>query len=78
NDTPEYRARIKEAAAQRKTLGIGAPDEERPAYIPELNNPRRLEGIALAMAKRGHASVTIEKVIGGNFYRVLRDIWGNS
>lgn len=78
NDTPEYRARINQAAAQRKTLGIGAPDEDRPAYIPELNNPRRLEGIALALAKRGHDSGTIEKVIGGNFYRVLRDIWDTS
>jgi membrane dipeptidase len=75
SDTPEYRARIAQAAAERKSLGIGAPDEERPAYIPELNNPRRLEGIALAMQRRGHSPAVIEKVIGANFYRVLGDIW---
>lgn len=78
SDTPEYRKRLQDFAATRKRLGIGAPDEDRPAYIPELNHPRRLEGIAVALAKRGHTSAIIEKVVGGNFYRVFRDIWGSA
>ena len=28
-----------------------------------------------ALAKRGHPAATIEKIIGGNFHRVLKDIW---
>ena len=27
------------------------------------------------MAKHGHSAAVIEKVIGGNFHRVLKDIW---
>ncbi|HEX8503695.1 MAG TPA: membrane dipeptidase [Pyrinomonadaceae bacterium] len=78
SDTLEYRKMIENVAATRKRLGVGAPDEDRPAYVPELNHPRRLEGIAVALSKRGHTSSVIEKVIGGNFYRVLRDIWGSA
>ncbi len=75
NDTPEWRKQMAEQVAVRKRLGISAPEEDRPPYIPELNNPRRLEGIAIALAKRGHSANIIEKVIGGNFQRVFHDIW---
>ncbi len=76
NDTPEWRRQMLQQVAERKRLGISAPEEDRPPYIPELNNPRRLESIAIALAKRGHSATVIEKVIGGNFQRVFRDIWG--
>lgn len=76
-ETPEYRKAHADFVAGRKRRGISAPDEERPLYVPELNHPQRLEGIAVAMARRGHSSAVIEKVIGGNFFRVFREIWGN-
>ncbi|HMF57344.1 MAG TPA: membrane dipeptidase [Pyrinomonadaceae bacterium] len=78
NDTPEWRRQMAASVAERKRLGISAPEEDRPPYIPELNNPRRLEGIAIALAKRGYSAAVIEKVIGGNFQRVFRDIWGST
>ncbi|MCA1560541.1 MAG: dipeptidase [Acidobacteria bacterium] len=74
-ESPDY---VKAKAAftvMRTKRGIVAPDEDRPLYVPELNYPRRLEGIAVALAARGHSSAVIEKVIGGNFYRALSDIW---
>lgn len=74
-ETPEY-TRLQNATTDaRKAAGISAPDEDRKLYIPELNHPRRLESIAIALAKRGHPSATIEKIIGGNFHRVLGEIW---
>ena len=65
-----------------KTLGgavtltaITAPGEDRPAYIPDLNTERKLEFVTDALLKRGYKSVAVEKILGGNFKRVLADIW---
>ncbi len=74
-ETPEYLREHKSFVGTRASRGISAPDEMRPLFIPELNNPRRIEGVAAAMAKHGHSAAVIEKVIGGNFHRVLKDIW---
>ncbi|MBC7788318.1 MAG: membrane dipeptidase [Anaerolineae bacterium] len=75
-ETPEY-LRIKtESVADRVKRGISAPDEDRFPYIPDLNHPRRLETIAVALEKRGHPAAVIEKVIGGNFGRVMGEVWG--
>lgn len=74
-ETSEYKRAAAEFVARRKQAGGGAPGEDLPLYIPELNHPRRIESIALALADRGHSASTIAKVIGGNFYRVLKEIW---
>lgn len=57
---------------------IAAPGEGPVMHILASNHPRRLESIAIALARRGHSSGLIEKVIGGNFYRVFHEIWGSS
>jgi microsomal dipeptidase-like Zn-dependent dipeptidase len=44
-------------------------------FIPELNHPRRIEGVVRGMRQRKHPTDVIEKVIGGNFHRVLKEIW---
>jgi membrane dipeptidase len=66
---------MKKAAEKRKADGIGAPGEDRPTYIPDLNTPRKMELIADALLKRGHKSGVVEKVIGLNFKRVFGEIW---
>ena len=74
-ETPEYLKAERAFAEGRAKLGNQAPDEDRPLYIPDLNQPRRLELIAERLAAKGHPAATIEKVIGGNFHRVFKDIW---
>jgi membrane dipeptidase len=74
-ETPEYLNEHKSFVGARAKRGISAPDEHRPLFIPELNHPRRLEGVVRAMASRGHSEAVIEKVIGGNFHRALKEIW---
>ena len=74
-ETPEYLREQKAFVAGRASRGISAPDESRPLFIPEFNHPRRIEGVAAAMTKAGHSATVIEKVIGGNFHRVLKEIW---
>lgn len=74
-ETPEYLREAKAFVEGRARRGISAPDESRPLYIPELNHPRRIEAIVRSMRQRNHPADVIEKVIGGNFHRVLKDIW---
>jgi len=74
-ETPGYRQAERAFAAGRAKGGIAAPDEDRPLYIPDLNHPRRLETIAEQLVARGHSSLVVHKVIGGNFHRVFKDIW---
>lgn len=75
-DTPEALAAVQKDVAARKAAGVSAPEEDRPPYIPDLNGPRKIERIAEALQTRGYPSRVVEKVIGGNFRRVFREVWG--
>jgi membrane dipeptidase len=74
-ETPDYVREHQAFVANRAARGISAPDESRPLFIPELNHPRRLEGVVRGLVKHGYSFSVIEKVIGGNFHRVLKEIW---
>jgi membrane dipeptidase len=74
-ETPEYLREHKAFVEGRAKRGIAAPDESRPLFIPELNHPRRIEGVVRAMNQRKYSTEVIAKVIGGNFHRVFREIW---
>ena len=76
-DGPDYRARLKAEVKSRRAAGISAPGEsaDRPPFIPALNRSNRLLEIARLMAARGHSNGVIEKVIGKNFYRVMKKVW---
>ena len=71
----EELAELKRRTEERKAAGIAAPGEDRPAYIPDLNTERKLELVTDALLKRGYKSAAVEKILGGNFRRVLADIW---
>jgi membrane dipeptidase len=44
--------------------------------IPELNGARRLLVLAEGLSRRGYPSADVEKIVGGNFYRLLREVVG--
>ena len=74
-ESAEYLNTLREVNEWRRKNRVAAPDDERPLYIKELNHPRRLESVALAMARRGHSARVIEKVLGANFLRAFQEIW---
>ena len=76
--TPEFRRLHAGFVRQRREQGISAPGEDENTfnYVPEFNQPRRLELVADAMARAGHSSARIEKVIGTNWLRLLGEVWG--
>jgi len=75
-DTSEQRKQFADDMANRKKLGIAAPEEDRPPFSPDLNTPDRMEIIANGLQKRGYSEDVVEKVMGKNFYRAFGEIWG--
>jgi membrane dipeptidase len=77
-DSPEQRKAFEKDMAERKKLGIAAPEEDRPPFSPDLNRTDRLEIIASGLGKLGYSWEVVEKVLGRNFYRALGEIWGTA
>jgi len=50
----------------------------RPTHVRviELNEPKRLLVLADALDRKGYKSADIEKIIGGNFYRLFQEVVG--
>lgn len=73
----EYWSKHREFVAGRIAAGIAAPAEDPDVLftVPDLNSNRRMELIADALAARGHGDRVIEKVIGANWARLMRDVW---
>ncbi|HSM60475.1 MAG TPA: membrane dipeptidase [Longimicrobiales bacterium] len=73
----EYWRLHREFVAARIARGIAAPAEDPDMLftVPELNSHRRMELIADALDARGHSSTRIEKILGGNFLRLFREVW---
>ena len=77
DDMQVYRRAIAEEVRQRSQAGIGAAGEtsEIVPLIPDLMGPTQFQKLADLLSERGHAQSRIEKVLGGNFLRLMRDIW---
>lgn len=45
-------------------------------FIPDLNHLRRFETLGAMLSVRGHSDARIAKVLGGNFSRVMTEVWG--
>lgn len=78
NVTPEFRKKFHDEIEDRRKRGISAPGERDDVFTfaPDLNTPKRFETIAGLLSKRGHSDSQIEKIVGGNFSRLFREVWG--
>lgn len=76
--TPEFEKDNREFIASMVEDGIF--EKGRPAdlymFLPDLNVADRYEKLATLLAARGHSDARIAKILGGNFVRVMREIWG--
>jgi len=58
----------------------GIFDKSRPddlyMFIPDLNMANRFEVLATMLSARRHSDARIAKILGGNFARVLGEVWG--
>jgi len=74
--TPEFKQKFADEVGERKKRGIAALGENAQSYTfaLDLNSPRRMEKIAALLAQRGYGEARIEKILGGNFARLWREV----
>lgn len=76
--SPEWERENREWVQSSKRDGIF--EKTRPddlyTFIPDLNVANRFEVLAARLARRGHSDARIEKLLGRNFARVMREVWG--
>lgn len=78
DDLDNYLRFLNEDLAQRKQAGIGAAGENEAValFLPDLCGPTQFAALADLLQRRGHSSARVEKIMGGNFLRLLREVWG--
>ena len=61
----------------RRNQGLpGSEREPKHVVVPDLNTPKRMQVLADALKRRGYKADAVEKVLGGNFLRVFREVCG--
>jgi membrane dipeptidase len=75
---PETKRKTDEWQAERIKLGIAAPGEAVGVYtmVEDYNSIDRYRRFAADLQKRGWSVARLEKLMGGNFLRVYREVWG--
>jgi membrane dipeptidase len=77
DDMPGYMKSLDEEVKQRRAAGIGATGERSDIvpFLPDLSGKDKFWTLADMLAKRGHSSGRIEKILGTNFLRVAGGVW---
>jgi membrane dipeptidase len=75
--TAQFKKEWADEINDRRKRGISAPGEDPNVYafIPDLNRPDRFGRIAELLSARKHSDERIAKILGGNFRRLLQDVW---
>lgn len=78
DDMTAYRAAIRQEIAERRAAGIGARGENPDTlpFVEDLSGPGQFRKLIALLEQRGHKAARIEKVMGMNFVRYARDVWG--
>ena len=63
----------------RRAAGIGAAGERAGVvpFIPDLQGPDQFRRLADMLQNRGHTAERVEKILGLNALRVMREVWGS-
>ncbi len=77
DDMAAYRAMLAAETELRRSMGIGAPGEtpDVSLFLPDLCGPTQFIELAELLAARGHPAARIDKILGGNFRRLMQEAW---
>lgn len=78
DDLEAYKAALAKEIAERRAAGISATGERPDTYpfVVDLRGPDQFRKLARLLAARGHRPGRIEKILGLNFLRYAREVWG--
>jgi membrane dipeptidase len=73
-----FRTQLAKEVAARRLAGISAPGEgpDTLPFVVDLRGVDQFRQLARLLAARGFTPTRIEKILGGNFLRFARDVWG--
>ena len=76
-DLPAWRRQREDEIALGRAQGGGVPGDsaEVGSFLSDLCSPAQFEPLADLLAARGHAGSRIDKILGGNFRRVMAEAW---
>lgn len=77
DDMAAYRRMLAAETELRRSLGIAAPGESADIslFLPDLCGPGQFAELARLLAARGHVASRIDKILGGNFRRLMQQAW---
>jgi len=77
DDMKQYRVAVGQEVRQRQQAGVSAAGESNQVVplIPDLMGPLQFQKLADVLHDRGHSSARIEKILGANFLRLMREVW---
>lgn len=78
DDLAAYRRAVRAQNEERHRLGIAAEGErlDMIPIIPDLSGPEKFRRLADALAAHGYSEARIDKILGLNFLRFAREVWG--
>ncbi|MEN9417152.1 MAG: hypothetical protein RI988_772 [Pseudomonadota bacterium] len=78
DDMVHFRREFAQLIAYRRATGISAAGESPDIYpfVEELLGPEQFRRLAARLAARGHPQTRIDKILGLNFLRFAREVWG--
>ena len=78
DDLQSYAADLRKEHERRVAQGVAAPGErvDTHPFVDDLRGPGQFRKLARLLAARGHSETRIAKILGGNFIRYAREVWG--
>jgi membrane dipeptidase len=78
DDLQAYQAVLAREVAARQQAGVGAKGERADTYpfVVDLRGESQFRRLAALLSARGYREARIEKIMGGNFLRYAREVWG--
>ncbi len=78
DDLNAYGAHLAREVENRRKAGLSAAGERTDSYpfVVDLRGPGQFRRLAELLSLRGHGEARVEKILGGNFIRFAREVWG--
>jgi membrane dipeptidase len=78
DDMATFRTAMRAQVAERRAAGISAAGENPDTlpFVEELSGPDQYRRLIGLLERRGYSSGRIEKIMGLNFVRFAREVWG--
>lgn len=78
DDLEKYKEALRKEHELRKARGVAAPGERADThpFVDDLRGPDQFRKLARLLGERGHKPARIDRILGGNFVRYARDVWG--